>query len=172
MLRIYVDEVKAKGFALICVAIHDRDVLLTRRRLRNFVLPGQRRLHFRRESDSRRREFLSALSELQFTTMVISSDEKSTKTARSDCNRQLAELAIKLDAVELIFETDHTSVEDDRRQVQEYARKFERGIGCTHREPHAEPILWIADAIGWATQRGGEWTKRLNPFEIKRVHTK
>ncbi|AYD91032.1 hypothetical protein D4740_02890 [Actinomyces sp. 2119] len=46
-------------------------------------------------------------------------------------------------------------------------------LGCgwegtyDHLRDHEEPLLWLADAISWSWNKGGEWRRRLNGIDIK-----
>lgn len=59
--RVYVDESKARGYYVAATAVAVGDVRDCERELRALLLPGQRRLHFKSESDSRRRQILSCM---------------------------------------------------------------------------------------------------------------
>ena len=62
-VHVFVDETKVRGFTLVGVLVDNRDVARLRRSMRSMLLPGQERIHFAKEQDSRRRLVLSELSE-------------------------------------------------------------------------------------------------------------
>ncbi|WP_460702136.1 hypothetical protein [Myceligenerans halotolerans] len=43
----------------------------------------------------------------------------------------------------------------DRRILNQELRKTE--VRYDHMHRHEEPLLWAADAVAWAWQRGGPW---------------
>ncbi|QAY60006.1 hypothetical protein ET475_08380 [Microbacterium protaetiae] len=63
--RVYVDESKALGYYVVATAAAVGDVRDSERALRGLLLPGQRRLHFKSENDSRRRQILSRMCVLE-----------------------------------------------------------------------------------------------------------
>ncbi len=59
--HVFVDETKRRGYLLVASVVVPGDVESLRRMLRGLVLPGQRRLHMKDESD-RRRSIATAIS--------------------------------------------------------------------------------------------------------------
>ena len=49
--RVYVDESKARGYYVVATATVVGDVQASNRALRELLKPGQRRIHFKSESD-------------------------------------------------------------------------------------------------------------------------
>jgi len=59
---VFVDETKRRGYLLVASAVVPSDLDATRRMLRGLVLPGQRRLHMKDESDPRKRSIATAIA--------------------------------------------------------------------------------------------------------------
>ena len=60
--HVYVDETKQRGYLLVAAVVVPADLDPLRRLVRSLVLPGQRRLHTKDESDPRRRAIASAIA--------------------------------------------------------------------------------------------------------------
>ena len=61
--KVYVDESKARGFYFVATSSDTGNLKYSEKALRSVLKPGQRRVHFKKESDSRRREILSLVIE-------------------------------------------------------------------------------------------------------------
>lgn len=59
-VHVFVDESKGRDYLLIAAVVMPADVTQARKDIRTLVLPGQRRLHMKGESDSRRRKILES----------------------------------------------------------------------------------------------------------------
>lgn len=68
--RLYVDESKARGYYIVATASAAGSVQSSEKALRALLKPGQRRIHFKSERDSRRREILSRMNELDVRVAV------------------------------------------------------------------------------------------------------
>ena len=60
--HIFVDESKRRGYLLVATVVVPGDLDSIRRVLRGLVLPRQRRLHMKDESDQRRRSIATAIA--------------------------------------------------------------------------------------------------------------
>lgn len=87
-LNAYIDEsIRGARYLLCLVMVKPDQAGSMRRRLRSLVLPGQRTLHFKKESPRRRRELLVALGELDVAVTVY---ECAARPGRSqDASRAL-----------------------------------------------------------------------------------
>ncbi|MEN9714856.1 MAG: hypothetical protein RJA35_323 [Actinomycetota bacterium] len=74
-LRAYVDESKARGYIMVAVICDNEKSPGIRRTLQELRLPGQRRIHMRKESPKRQREILSKVSKLQIRFVVSARHE-------------------------------------------------------------------------------------------------
>lgn len=84
MRLIYLDESKRGNRYLIASTTVDAaGAIEVRRELGHLVLPGQRRLHFKSESDRRRRELLDAIVGLSCAVRVYSVGRLAEPDARS-----------------------------------------------------------------------------------------
>ncbi len=79
--HVFVDETKRRGYLLVASAVVPSDLDATRRMLRGLVLPGQRRLHMKDESDPRKR--CSARCDFPVLVVIPRSGKDSPRSLRS-----------------------------------------------------------------------------------------
>lgn len=166
MSALFVDESKAKGYTMVAAVVVPGDQTALRQQVRALVLPGQRRLHFTNESDSRRRLILSTLEDLGVRAYVVHSDLKHEASGREACLQELVALAAQDGHKRIVLERDVSIEHADKKSL--YAAVHEHGLRDTltyaHEAAHQEPLLWIADAIAWSYTKGGEWRRRAQPM--------
>lgn len=136
-------------------------------------LPSQRRLHFEREQDARRRSLLGQIARLNIRATVYQCDEPSQIAARMGCLRQL--LTDESAAMtRLVLDACETMDRRDRRLIYLAARDL--GMAATftyeHLRSFEEPILWAADAVAWAVGAGRSWHSRVNDIVAAVVDVK
>lgn len=172
MSTLFVDETKAKGYTMVAAVVVPHDAIELRREIRALVLRGQRRIHFTRESDSRRRLILSRLVELGVRAHIIQSTANKEADGREECLMQLVELAADNDHTRIVLERDASIEQSDRRIL--YREVSSRGLRSTlqyeHEAAYDEPLLWIADAIAWSHAKGGDWRRRVKPMLLATAH--
>ncbi|MGL4173819.1 MAG: hypothetical protein ACRCTR_07085 [Actinomycetota bacterium] len=170
----FVDESKARGL-LMCVAVLDPSVVTsTRTAMRNLLLPGQRRLHFTHERDSRRGQIITALLALKPAVTIYDAtryDARAERAARDAAlTKIVADLAVQ-DAQRLVIERDEPSARNDRLLLYRQVRAH--GIADRLRydlvAPREEPLLWIADAVAWCWAKNRRWRDRVRPM-VRHVH--
>lgn len=61
-IHVFVDETKSRGLHMAAARCQTDDVAVHRKALRALLLPGQERLHFRHETDARRKKILGVIS--------------------------------------------------------------------------------------------------------------
>lgn len=121
--RVYVDESKARGYYIVATATAIGDVQASERALRDLLKPGQRRIHFKSESDSRRRQILSRICALEVRVSVWVVKERSDKEARPLSLGALAEEAARTGVAQLIIERDESLERADRRLIADVIRR-------------------------------------------------
>lgn len=168
--RVYVDESKARGYYAVATAIAIGDLRSAERALRDLLKPGQRRIHFKSESDSRRREILSRMCALDVRVSVWMVKRKPDKEARPLSLGALAADAVKSGAALLIIERDESLERADRRLIAEVIRRAGSSeLEYRHVAPHEHPLLWVSDAVAWCYSNGGDWVRRVEPIVASRV---
>ena len=160
---LFIDESKSRHYVLAAAEVSREDFAAHRAELRSLVLPGQRRLHFAKESDPRRRAILTALTRLGVRVHVIESTVKREAPAREDCLVTLIGGLRARTAIGLVLERDASIERSDHRIL--YRELSTRGlrdhVEYRHEDPHREPLLWIPDAVAWCWTRGGDWRRRI-----------
>lgn len=173
MSMLFVDETKAKGYTMVAAVVVPHDATELRKEMRALVLKGQRRIHFTRENDSRRRLILSKLVDLGVRAHIVQSAAKQQADGREECLMQLVGLAADNNHTRIVFERDASIEQADRRIL--YREVSSHGLRSTlryeHEAAHDEPLLWIADAIAWSHAKGGDWRRRIEPMLLATVHT-
>jgi hypothetical protein len=166
MSTLFVDESKSKGYTMVAALVVPGDAPSLRRDVRSLVLPGQRRIHFTKESDSRRRVILSQLIDLQVTAHVFTSPTTRAARGREQCLNGLVAHAAEHAHTRIVLELDESIAHTDRRILFREVRRHGLDGTVTYalEAAHSEPLLWIADAIAWSHTKGGDWTRRIAPL--------
>ncbi|MBD8059585.1 hypothetical protein IC607_11475 [Cellulomonas sp. JH27-2] len=159
----YVDETKATDYVVVTVVAPTDVVSPARRALRELVRPGQRSLHFTKESDATRRAALRVIVGLPLDVIVYRVTGRRGLAAREVALRALARDALVAHPQRIVLERDDSVVVADRRWLRdELGPRNYRDIGFDHLAKHEEPMLWIADALAWCVQRGRPWSDYLD----------
>jgi hypothetical protein len=158
----FVDESKYRhGYLLAAAVIMSSDVAKVRKPVGALRLPGQRRIHFTAERDTRRKTILSVMEAVapHSVTIYDASSYRNPKVARDAAMGALVDDLAKLGAERLIIEQDDQAVASDRRIIRERAER----AGCQdmlryqHQRAYEEPLLAIPDAVAWAWAKGRPW---------------
>lgn len=162
----FVDESKVRGLVVACTVAEPRALSDSRKALHALRANGQRRIHFTKESDPRRRKICSAICDLELTVAVY--DTTSIRDPRK--GRQAALDAVVLDlsklgATRLTIEQDDSLVAADRAYLYDAVRRHRTpDLVYHHCRPQEEPLLWVSDAVVWCYAKGGEWRRRVEPI--------
>jgi hypothetical protein len=115
--QIYVDESKRRGYLLVASAVVTGDLADIRKMLRGLVLPGQRRLHMKDESDARKRSIATtiAVSGIQATIYDAGRRYRTERERRASCLRSLIADIAGQDVAMLVLDQDDTLVSSDRK---------------------------------------------------------
>jgi len=132
--------------------------------MRGLCLRGQRNMHMREESASRKRLIVSTLCDLGVRTR-ISISQGPQREARANAMSKLAS-DVALDQINrLVIESRPGRDVEDRNVLFALTRKQNLGqLSYEHQRPWEEPLLWIPDAVAWAYGAGGDWRRRVAPI--------
>jgi len=166
--HVFVDESKSRGYLLIAAVVLPRELAVTRRAVRDLLLPGQKRLHMKSEGMAQRKSILAAFTQMGFAATIY----RAGATFKTDLQRREACLnGIVTDILSaghtfLCLESDETLDARDRRQLAALTRAAGADFAFEYRHARAaqEPLLAVPDAVGWAWARGGEWRRRTQPL--------
>ncbi|WP_062137438.1 hypothetical protein [Demequina aestuarii] len=164
--RVFVDESKTRGYWITATATAPAVMPENDKRLRQLLKPGQRRLHFTKESPQRRRALLSAMVDLDARVAVFSISGVRDTYARPACLRALVQHAVRDDIQEVVLERDDSLSVHDRRVIAAAIRTHQTRteFRYRHASPHEFPLLWVSDAVAWSYAKGGDWRRRAAPL--------
>jgi hypothetical protein len=154
---LWVDETKAKTFIFVAVELPANELPEIRKRLISHLLPGQRSIHFAKESDRRRKALLKSWLPMMAQAHIFDSNQKNSKLARQQSLRRLVQ---DLRPDFMCLELDESSRSSDLEVLHEMRSKLKvlkHDFSFRLELSHIEPLLWLPDALGWAYQRGGEY---------------
>ncbi|MEU7634364.1 hypothetical protein AB0C34_31075 [Nocardia sp. NPDC049220] len=165
-MHAFVDETKQNGLLVVSTVVEVRHLKQARKQLREQRAKGQNRIHFKKESDSRRRSICSALCALEVKVAVYDAVRiRNTVDARAACLTAAVEDLAELGARRLTIEQDDSLVASDRKVLYAAVRKFGVAdiLAYEHLRPNEEPLLWVSDAVAWCVAKGGDWRNRVDP---------
>jgi len=162
--KVYVDESKARGYFLVATSSDLNMLKSSEKALKSLLKPRQRRIHFKSESDSRRRQILSLMSKLELRVSVFVCQGLPDKEARVLCLEALVGMAVESEIFSLVIERDESLVQADRRIIAGIFMSQESSFDYLHVGPHEHPLLWVSDAVAWTFTSGGDWLRRSSPI--------
>lgn len=163
----YVDESTARDYLMMCAVIANEHVARTRRVMRSLLKPGQKKCLHMKDEKRRAREILGAIVSVEPTVVIfkcrrevpdLEARERSVQRLSFEaCEADLSRVV--LDPIESLVRRDLSWIYAGARAAGHAEPPFEFG----HQQRHEEPLMWIADAAGWAWQRGGVLRKQITP---------
>jgi hypothetical protein len=162
---VYVDEsVRSGRYVICCVHVEADRAGALRRRVRQLLLPGQRKLHFKKEGPRRRKELLRAFDALDVRAVAYicrMRQGRDESAARAMCLARAVRDIQSLGATaQLLLESRDHLDEGDRVTILR-ARSAGTVLSFEHLAPTGDPLLWLADGLAWPVSVGGEWRQRL-----------
>lgn len=167
---VFVDESKANSYILAATATSNRTRRDSEKALRSLLKPGQRRIHFKSESNDRRRLILANMCDLELSSYVWMVSGVADKTGRPLCMEALARAVMKSQVRSIVIERDESLVSADRRVIAQVMREHQHAdVTYSHVEPQSSPLLWVSDAVAWSVAKGGDWRRRIAPLTQGRI---
>ncbi|RBY76805.1 hypothetical protein DQ238_16200 [Geodermatophilus sp. TF02-6] len=165
--HLFIDETKHRDYLLVAAVVVPSNLVTTRRMVRELLLPGQRRLHMKDESDPRRRVIASAIADSGVRATVYDAGRRyrTERDRRRAClHRLVADIAGGGNTM-LVLEQDDTLLSWDNQCLIEATRATGQHdtLRYEHRRPTAEQLLALPDAIAWCWAKGGDWRRRIVP---------
>lgn len=169
-MHVFVDETKSSGYLIAAAAVLPADVTTARRVVSGLCRSGQRRIHFTKEKDTRRRQIITALAATDVRVDIYDASACHNRLARTRCLEALTEDLASRGRVRLILERDDSVLAHDKRVLFDHVRK----TGAAELEylflrAHEECLLAIPDAVAWCWAKGGTWRTAVRPM-VNRVH--
>ena len=163
----FIDETKAKGFTFAIVAVDGTDVTRCRTAILRIPRRGQSVLHFKKESDATRARALREIGMLPISvTLVVVSTGVPPIESRKRGVEAVAELAKAKSPRRIVFELDEAALVNDRKWLRAELGPI-RVLEYQHVGKGADPMLWIADAMAWAVQRGERWRAQVEHLIVE-----
>lgn len=170
----FVDETRrGSTYYLVCVLVEPSELTKLRQHVRGLLLPGQRELHFRHESKPRRRSLIdSIVGHGGFRAHLYASDcaideELARQSSLASMVRDL--LALKAHRLVLDSRANRNDEDDQTLRRELGSQPSQTGLTFEHVDSRLEPLIWIADAVGWCYGAGGEWKRRSVECVERRV---
>lgn len=165
---LFIDESKQPNYLVVATLVIDADVPKLRKILKALVIAGQRSIHFRKEKASRRRDLISMLGKIGFTSYVFRSELAHELEARTDCLEQIFIFARKTGVSRLVFERDDSIIKFDEKVLYALSKSSPGFVvGFEHLYRHEEPLLWVPDALAWCENQRGDWVRRMKTAGLK-----
>ena len=165
-VHVFVDESVRGAYIMCAVLLRPTDLAETRKLLRGLCRPGQRRVHFAKESNPRRRHVLAELARTSLRARVYLCHRNDQVAARRACVYRLAKDCVDAQAGRLVLES--VSSLNGRDELAILDALHDGGglwdVPYAHMHAYEEPMLWPADAIAWAYGVGGDWLRRVDPL--------
>lgn len=161
------DETKHRGLVMVAVQVVVDDLVRTRASMRALLLGSQTHLHFKKESDGRRRQILTALLRTGVRAVIVDASALTDRReARAEALRHLVRLTAPAEL--FVVERDDSLVRSDQQVLFRAVREFEvEKTQYRHLPKAAEPLLWVADAVAWCVVHAG-WREQVAPLVQRR----
>lgn len=152
----YLDESKSNSYIVSAVIVSRHSAPGIRNVISGLRLPGQRRVHFKHESTSRRREILAKINHLDFQVVTVSIPNEYEVTARRKALTQLFESLQSAGVTLVTLEKDESMVKHDRQTISNYLSQVPQALRAEYRiiDAYQEPLLWLADIAAWLAGKG------------------
>ncbi|MDX8144648.1 hypothetical protein SK854_21205 [Lentzea sp. BCCO 10_0061] len=151
-------------YLVVAVVVRPRELDAVRTSLRRLVRSGQRRVHFKKESDSRRRELVSRLREMGLRAAVWTVRDSDDIRARRLCLFAAAAWLQEFGVTRLAIESCAHQDVRDRQTLAAALEKVDVPFAYEHLRPAEDPVLWVSDALAWCFGAGGDWRQRVQPM--------
>jgi len=163
-----IDESKAKKYLLCVVELDQNAAPKSRLIVKSARLKRQNTIHFVSESTKRKKEILNVFANVEFRCVNYLVAGLKEKQAREMCLRAMLADLDPGQTYSLIFDRDDNHFANDRRVIRSEVDSLGmlKSVEYFHREPSDEALLWLPDAIAWASARGGEWKRLIAGFAV------
>lgn len=166
-----VADVDPGVYLMAAVVVETARIADVREAMRPLLLPGQKKVHWRGDSDAHHDVVASAVAGLPIEAVVVvrrGPDSDRDERRRRKCFATMAPLLADLGCTALTLES--RGVRDDRRDrdmldALRGSRRLDTGLRLEHTPGPADPGLWIADAVCGAVVADrtgrGRWLRLL-----------
>jgi hypothetical protein len=160
------DESKRNGYTLAVVLCPPDALDQVRGSLRCLLLRGQRRLHFKHESNARRKQIVDVLAASGIEAAVYQSASRRDAAGRHAVLGHLVPGLLGWGVAKLVLERDESIVRADRQRIHDLvsSHKAHGLLQWDLLAAHEDPMLWAADAVAWCWAKGGPWRASVMPM--------
>ncbi|WP_236789157.1 hypothetical protein [Amycolatopsis sp. GM8] len=159
-MHLFVDESQRGGYLLAAAVLSPAQLHRTRTMLRGLLLPGERRVHFNKETDSRRKLVISRLAAAEIKAWVYTG-KGNNELVRCALLGRIVTDALPIQATRLVLDSRDAAGNARDRSVIAGALAGEHSLTYEHMPSSTEPCTWVADAVAWAWGAGGDWRRRI-----------
>jgi hypothetical protein len=117
-VTVFVDETKQDGYLVTAAALVPDDIARARKAIRALVMPGQRRLHFLKESDRQRKQILDVIYELAPNVRIYDGSTHPRRQQRNACLSELLSDLASQHARLLVIEREDAVLTEDRKLLR------------------------------------------------------
>ncbi|PSL55548.1 hypothetical protein B0I31_105514 [Saccharothrix carnea] len=165
--HVFVDESRRSSYLLVAAFVETGRLPAIRTMMRRLRVAGERRLHFKSESDTVRKDVIGRLTGAGFRSRIYLGRGPS-EAVRQVCLARLVTDLVEERVMRVVLD-GRGPVEDriDRRVITRSLRECgvpDDSIFYEHLNSHGDPALWVPDAIAWCYGAGGEWRRRVAPL--------
>ncbi|GGF10877.1 hypothetical protein [Subtercola lobariae] len=166
MTLLFLDESKSSDYYIVTLCVEPANANRLRKAVSGLRKSGQRRVHFVKESDSRRRHILSTLASLNLKVSVYRAGGFDDLQSRRLCLAAVVRDSARQSVTRITLESDLSIEKFDRHVMYEELSRLGETNAMTyvHERAASEPLLWVPDAIAWCVARGGHWKRRVDPL--------
>lgn len=160
--HVFIDESKQRAYLLVAAVVVPSDLKPSRQILKGLLLPNQRRIHMKDESNGRRRTIASSIATMGITATVYQAgqDHRTQLACRRACLAHLVKDRANAQRSRLVIDRDESLVPRDRQCLIDAMRVHgldSSRLTYEHDKAHHEPLLALPDAIAWCWAKGGYW---------------
>lgn len=168
----FIDESGRSTTYIVCVTVLDPAALAPARRLLSaLLLPGQRELHFKKETPVRRRMLADRIADLPASSLlyVTSCAPKTLEQDRQRCLDEAVRDLVALRARRVVIDSREEQNRYDEATIYRAlgGKPSETGVTYEHVPSSSTPLLWIPDAVAWCYGAGSHWRRRVEKTIIK-----
>ncbi len=160
--HVFADESKQHGLLLAAAYVPSEDLCALRTVVNALRGRGRRRMHFRSETDDRRKQAIKQFIEAGVRAVIYDATSiRDAVAARKLTVGQVVDDALAARAERLVFEADDSLVKSDEAVIREHLRKSGSDVRLRydHHRASEECLLCVPDAIAWCWAKGGKWLR-------------
>jgi hypothetical protein len=165
-LHVFVDESRRGSMYLLAAAMLQPAYLSrTRSLMRGLRVPGERKLHFKSERDTIKKDIAAAIVAAGIPVRIYVGHGQADAVRERGLQVAVYDL-VAVGLQRLVMDARwHDGNQSDRRVIHAALLRTDtrpETVSYEHLSSHEEPALWIADAVAWCYGAGGEWRRRVD----------